>query len=212
MASQGGLMEENAFNEDYYLRGKALGLSLYENYRWLGKPTIDMAARIAEYIGLTKAHRILDFGTARGFLVRALRHLGYSAWGVDISAWAIENADETVTKYVRHGRPDVTYDWIIAKDVLEHIPAIDSTIEDLMNRARTGIFAVVPLAASDGSPYVVPEYEKDYTHVQRLTIGSWVQKFMRPKWKCECAYLIPGIKQNYAHFQTGNGFITMRRT
>jgi len=201
------------YDEDYYIHGLTTGKSLYENYRYLGQPTLDMAKQIVQHVGITNVNRILDFGAARGYLVRALREQGYSAWGCDISAWAIENADEKARDYLNHGKPRAQYDWVIAKDVLEHLDdgELGMTIDDLMERTRIGLFIVVPLSATDGAPYVVADYEKDYTHEQRLTIGTWIQKLLRPGWKVEAQYLVQGVKENYAKFATGNGFITLRR-
>ena len=76
-----------------------------------------------------------------------------------------------------------------------------------------GMFAVVPLALFDGQRYVIEEYEKDVTHVQRLALLTWVKFFLRHDWRVECTYRVPGIKDNYYKpgWEYGNGFITARR-
>jgi hypothetical protein len=81
-----------------------------------------------------------------------------------------------------------------------------------MGLAKMGLFVVVPLSAHNGHPYVVKEYEKDTTHIWRLSLDSWVKRFMRPGWVVEAQYRVKGIKDNYAQYPTGNGFLTMRRT
>lgn len=206
------------YDADYYLRGKQTGKSLYENYRWLPELTIPMAQRIAAHLGIEIGHSVFDFGCARGYLVRALRELGYDAFGYDVSEWAITNADEKVAKYltrdklVAFNRPRM-YDWCVAKDVLEHCEFVQYAIDGLLLAARRGVFAVVPLTAYDGSGhrYVVEEYEADVTHCQRHTLIGWMDKFIRPGWRVEGAYRVPGVKDNYAHHERGNGFITARR-
>lgn len=209
-------MSDERFDEDYFLRGPQTGKSLYEDYKWLPNLTKKMARCIVDRLGIAAWHTVLDFGCARGYMVRVLRELGIEAVGMDVSQWAIDNCDPKVKKFVMLGDniSDIVQpklDWIIAKDVLEHVPRVADTIGDLLDTARLGVFAVVPLSAVDGEPYVVPEYEKDVTHIHRLTLGTWVGLFARPGWRVECCYRISGIKDNYAKYERGNGFITARR-
>lgn len=218
-------MITNAYDADYFLRGKQTGKSLYEDYRWIPGLTIPMAQIIANHCGIKKGDHILDFGCARGYVVKALRLLGYEAYGTDISKWAVENADEEIKPYIScsadklpidsatwNGHSTVMgFDWIIAKDVLEHIPYVSYTITNLMNAAAKGVFAVVPLSLFDSSAYVIEEYETDVTHIQRLTLNTWLERFIRPGWSVEASYRMIGVKDNYAQYERGNGFITARR-
>jgi cyclopropane fatty-acyl-phospholipid synthase-like methyltransferase len=70
------------YDADYFLRGKASGKSLYDNYRWMPDLTKPMAERIIEHLGIELDDRIMDFGCARGYLVRALTELGQDAYGL----------------------------------------------------------------------------------------------------------------------------------
>ena len=203
------------YDADYYLRGKESGKSLYSNYRWMPNLTGKMVDAIVYHLGILQSDTILDFGCARGYVVRALRELGYSAWGYDVSEWAVENADEKVRDYLIRYEGIVMrtdFDWVIAKDVLEHVPQVVGTISSLMNITNKGLFVVVPLSAVDTESYVVEDYEKDVTHIHRLTLATWVRYFTRPGWRVECSYRLPGVKDNYAKWEAGNGFITCRRT
>lgn len=202
------------YDEDYFLRGKQTGKSLYEYYRWMPDLTVPMVCTIIQHLGIDIGDSILDFGCARGYVVRAFRDMDYNAWGYDISGWAVDNADETVRdKYVSND-PDILttkFDWIIAKDVLEHVDRLWDTIGRLMRAAKKGIFVVVPLSEVDDGRYVVREYEKDVTHIHRLTLWKWAGLFTKPGWVVESTYRIKGIKDNYAQYATGNGFVTARR-
>lgn len=209
----------NPYDADYFLRGPESGKSLYTDYRWLPDLTIPMAQRIIDHCGIKKGARVLDFGCARGYLVKALRMLNVNAYGYDASEWALDNADPEVYHYLTRIKemafhPDVVpYDWIIAKDVLEHVQYVRSTVIDLMKAARIGVFVVVPLSKFDHGDYVIPDYEKDVTHIQRLTLDKWAKMFMEPGWRVEASYRVPGIKDNYYKpgWERGNGFITARR-
>jgi len=217
-------MDSSVFDEDYYIRGKESGKSLYERYRWLPELTLPFARRIADYLNIDEDDTICDFGCARGYLVKAFKQLGYRAFGFDVSDWAIKNVDQEVAGrcwLIHKGTTGVTnfeasskkFDFVIAKDVLEHIcdEELTRTIDTLMSKARKAVFVVVPLSPKDGEPYVVPEYEQDATHVQRRTLGWWVKTLTRPGFCVSACHLVPGIKQNYAHYHEGNGFITCRR-
>ena len=178
------------YDADYFLRGVASGKSLYENYTWLPNLTVPMVQTIVDHCGIKKEDRVLDFGCARGYVVKALRGLGYGAYGIDISEWAIKNADEETKPYLNWSSNGpllkaMEFDWIIAKDVLEHVPYVRYTVTDLMNAAKCGIFAVVPLSNFDNGKYVISEYEKDITHIQRWTLSTWVEMFMRYGWRVE---------------------------
>jgi SAM-dependent methyltransferase len=200
------------FDEDYFLRGKETGVSLYEDYRWLGHLTVPMVLSMVEHLDISRNDTILDFGCARGYSVRAFRELGYEAYGVDISEWAILNADEVSRPFVScTDKIPPLMDWIIAKDVLEHIYAVADLITELMEAAKIGVFAVVPLAPFDHQPYAVADYEKDVTHIHRLSLATWARLFMRPGWTVEASYRVRGVKDNYNGWDNGNGFITARR-
>lgn len=208
-------MNGETFDEEYFMRGKESGKSLYENYRWMPELTIPMACAIVDHCGIHKGARVLDFGCARGYIVKALRGLGYDAYGVDVSEWAVKNADPEV-KCRLACDPDfvfgfgATYDWIIAKDVLEHVQCLESTIECLLRRSTSGVFVVVPLGYGEDG-YVVPDYDKDVTHLHRFTLPTWAAMFMRPGWAVDARYRVPGVKDNYSQYERGNGFLTCRR-
>lgn len=207
------------YDKDYFMNGIATHKSLYQNYRWLPDLTIPMAESIIRACGISEKDSILDFGCAKGYVVKAFRLLGFRAYGLDKSSWACENADKNIKRYIKHGeRIKENFDWIIAKDVLEHIadPSLDVTIADFFKYARKGIFVIVPLSAKDNGKYVVSCYEKDITHVQRLTLNSWrrkMEKHMTFPWLIYSTYRIEGVKDKYyrGKWKEGNGFLIANR-
>lgn len=213
------MTDSTVYDDTYFLTGKQSGKSLYENYRYLAELTPGMCRRIINVLGIDIDDTIADFGCARGYITRAFRELGYKSYGFDVSKWAIDNCDPTIKDYVRliegdsFARMTKKFDWVIAKDVLEHIPnpELEETITQLLRHARKGLFVVVPLSPAEGEPYVVPEYELDITHVQRTTLGGWVSKLHRPGFNVSGRHLLPGVKQNYCQYEEGNGFITVLR-
>ena len=206
----------DVYNEDYYLRGRETGKSLYKDYRWMPELTIPMCARIVNHLGIINGDTILDFGCARGYLIKAFGILGYDAYGTEISQWARDNCDPAVKHKILCSDvtlgPDIV-DWVIAKDVLEHVENVQQTVNELMYMARKGVFVVVPLSNKNGDPYVCKEYEADITHIHRLTLPTWAAMFTRPGWSVDSRYHLWYIKQNYHKrgLERANGFITCRR-
>lgn len=209
---------KHPFTEDYFLRGEALGLSNYTDYRWMGEPTIRMAVAMQRYLGVSPGHTLLDYGCARGYLVKAFRILGVNAFGQDISEWAIAHCDEEARPYVKrasHPPGPLSYDWVVAKDVLEHIAeeTLRKTARALADAAARGLFAVVPLAGAPGGEYVAPRDNSDRTHVIRWTLEGWLDLFgaVAPRHIVNGSFNVPGIKQAAEPYPHSCGFITVRR-
>lgn len=205
------------FDEDYYERGKETCKSLYSNYRWLPELTIPMASYLVWQLPIDDDQTVLDFGCAKGYLVLALRLLGRQAYGVDISKYATERCPKEVEPYIRmitpndslspqHGYP---YDWVLAKDVLEHIPYndIDRVLSSIRDAGKK-LFAVIPLAMN--GLYIVPMYENDVSHIIREDMDWWIERFRRAGFKhLKSSYYMPYIKENYRSWERGNGFFVV---
>lgn len=165
------------FDEAYYLRGPETGVSNYSNYRWLPELTVPMACVLKRFLGATAGERLLDFGCARGYMVKALRLLQIDATGVDVSSWAITNCDPDVKEFVGHAFDEApgSYEHIFCKDVLEHIPeeSLLELLPRLFRACRRSALFIVPLAAQEGGAYLYPGDEKDATHIHRKTLDGW---------------------------------------
>lgn len=206
----------NPYDEEYYLRGVASGRSNYDNYSWMPDQTLALALNLKRYLGLLPGRPVLDFGAARGYLVKALRMMGIPAWGYDISEWAVKNCDPEVAPYMNapSGMCPYHYEWVIAKDCLEHISESDLSFILVRLLANTGnMFIIVPLAENSGGDYVSPKDRMDQTHVIRWTLSEWII-FLQLR----CAdrvvsggYWVPGLKPEAYQHQKSCGFITMRR-
>lgn len=212
---------QKKYNEIYFENGLKSGVSGYENYRWLPELTLRMAHYLIQELCIRKNATILDYGCAKGFLVKALRILDINAFGCDVSKYAIHSADQSVKSLVWHitGVEDPklitdVYDWIFAKDVLEHISEDELNIlVPRLRKSTDNMFVAVPLAASDNSTnYVIPEYDKDVTHIIRKTIDWWSALFVKHGWKViRQEYRFPGCKENWTNnWEKGNGFLVLK--
>jgi ubiquinone/menaquinone biosynthesis C-methylase UbiE len=88
-----------------------------------------VAKRMQEFYGLRAGHRVLDVGCAKGFLLYDLRQLvpGLEVAGLDISAYALQNAMESVRPYLLHGTADAlpfapkSFDLVISINTVHNL-------------------------------------------------------------------------------------------
>jgi SAM-dependent methyltransferase len=206
------------FSRDYYEDGVSRGISFYENYRWMPDKTIPAVMAYIDYLKIPRRARVLDFGCAKGFYVKAFRMLQRDAWGCDVSEYAIRNCDCTIQEYVnictyKDCIPfHMEFDYIIAKDVLEHLE--EEVLLNLLNRAATTkahtFFISVPLA-KDGK-YIVESAELDITHKLRWDINTWEKVLTNNNlWYLEnFSYDVDGLKSYQTQYTNGVGFFILR--
>jgi len=205
------------YDEDYYERGVMVGKSGYMNYSWMPELTIRMAHFLIVSLGIARNARVLDYGCAKGYLVRAFRLLGVDAEGVDVSRYAIDNVDGTVKAHCRLivGAADAQcfsgdYDMMIAKDVFEHIEEgeLKALLRAALPRCRR-MFVAIPVAADDHcNAFIVPEYNKDITHITIKSTDWWTRLFTDAGWAIEhFSHSFPGVKENWTGtWANGNAF------
>jgi SAM-dependent methyltransferase len=210
---------QNSFNENYFERGIATGLSLYTDYRWIPELTIPMCYEMVRLCAIEQHEMILDFGCSKGFVVKGFRLLGFDAFGVDISEYAINHAPEDVKEFLTLVKPGQTlplppkprtkWDWIIAKDVLEHIEQSElSSVVKHLRDAGQNAYIIVPLG--DGTKYNISSYEMDVTHKVRQPIEWWHDLFTSSGWHISFYHTKHGfIKKNWAGTPNGNGFFIL---
>jgi SAM-dependent methyltransferase len=208
------------YDEEYFERGLQTGRSNYENYRWMPELTLRMAHHMIQHLGLREGDSVLDFGCAKGFIVRALRILGIDAYGCDVSSYAIDHSYPDVRPYLALIPPgetempfDKRFDLVLSKDVLEHmtVDKVDCFLKE--SRSITSRqFHVIPIG-NCADRFVVPEYELDDTHVLRREKDWWFRKFTEHHWKVDrFEWSMPGIKENWTRrYPEGNGFFLLEK-
>lgn len=207
------------FDEDYFENGIVAEKSCYINYHWMPELTIRMAHKIIKHLGLKQGDKVLDYGCAKGFLVKALRILDIDAFGCDISQYAISKVDPEVRNVCKLMRNGTTipfrqkFDWIISKDVFEHIQEKD--IDEILRNSRQlteRMFHVIPMADKSGK-LIIPEYELDKSHILKKDLEWWKKKFESTGWKLiSFSYNVEGIKENWtSKYREGNAFFTLAK-
>ncbi len=205
----------NEYDKNYFENGIPTGKSGYVNYRWVPELTIPLVYRIIQIAGMKEFERILDFGSAKGYLVYAFRLLDFEAYGCDISEYAISKSHEEIKEYnVLMTSNEIpfkkSFDWVIVKDVLEHIPyeQIDELIKHFLKKTNK-CFVVVPLG--DGNKYIIPDYEADITHLIKEDANWWKEKFENNGFEVSSwSYNMDKVKSSWKHYKNGNAYFVLK--
>lgn len=214
------MYDKDFYDEDYYENGLETNKSCYVDYKWMPEMTLELADGIQKHLKLEKQTTVLDYGCAKGYLVKAMRILGIDAYGCDISKYAISNVDSDVKKFcfcIEENQKSIflnnSYDWLITKDVLEHMTevAIDHLLSEAYKYAGK-MFHVIPLGNLDNN-FVIPEYHYDPSHIQIQTKEWWTNKFKQHGWSVtRFDYFVPYIKENWTtKYKYGNGFFVLEK-
>ena len=132
----------------------------------------------------TKIQSILDVGCAKGYYLKAIYHhleLFEDAppilQGIDISEWAVKNADSEIRPFIKVGdiknipHKDQSFDLIICKDTIEHIPEkeIKQAVSELCRVSKKYILISVMT--------MKVYWDKDKTHQCIKDIDWWINNF-----------------------------------
>ena len=210
----------NSYNVDYYENGKELGISGYSDYKWLPDLTLPMCESIIKNLSINLEDRVLDYGCAKGYLVKAFHILGVkNTFGIDISEYAISKCDPEVSSYLKclnleqslssQFEQEQKFDWIVCKDVLEHLQKDDLTIVlSEFKKISDNVFIAVPLGSN--GKYFIEEYENDVTHIIREDMEWWTSQIKKAGYEVTCSYSFPGVKENWSQYMKGNAFIVAK--
>lgn len=209
------------FGEDYYENGVRTRTSGYDNYHWMPTRSFPEAISIMQHVKSFSGdpelvYSVLDVGCAKGFMVKALFNLGYDAWGMDISDYALEHADPQIKDrlYKSQEGVDTAYNVVICKDMLEHVEEVDmntvlANIRGKFHDTSLGVF-IIPLG--DDDKFRIREYEIDVTHVTKKDESWWMQKLKEMGFDLlDFRYSMGDVKAHWVkEYPYGNGFFTVR--
>ena len=155
-----------AYAEDYYGGGDAGG---YENY--LGKLDSRMAAFRERLASLERYVRppgsVLDVGCAVGLFLRVAQERGWTAIGVERSAWAAEYGRRTwglnILLDMREASRPPGYDAVTMWDVVEHLEHPHRVLEQAHSLLRDGGY--LALSTVNSSSLGARRAGRDWRHL-----------------------------------------------
>jgi cyclopropane fatty-acyl-phospholipid synthase-like methyltransferase len=193
------------YDEEYFEYGVSSGKSGYENYRWLPDRLHREARALINLLGIDPGAKVLDFGCAKGYLVKALRNYGIEAYGCDVSEYALKMADESVKEYLTQDIPDMEFDYIISRNTLEHIGVKElKEIMRLFQLVTGNLFFSVPLIDPQTGDYVMQMPDK--THKIRWTNAQWMSFAEKCGWIYVTSYPhVDGFHDNFKNYPNAMG-------
>jgi cyclopropane fatty-acyl-phospholipid synthase-like methyltransferase len=200
------------YDADYFERGRVTGKSWLMNYKWMPRRSFKEAFAFIDTLDLDETHYVLDFGCAKGFLVRALRELEIMADGCDISEYALSFAPKGCWNCaVEEEWENRKYTHILTKDVFEHLQPEQLTecLKKLSTISST-IMCVVPLG--DNGVYRIKEYHTDLSHVIAEDEKWWRKRFQQSGWKITLDIdHVAGLKDNWYYAPDGNRVFVLEK-
>jgi SAM-dependent methyltransferase len=173
------------FDEAYFQDGSKRGTA-YVNYRQTARDSQTFREIASALREVFQPRRVLDIGCATGMIVRRLNELGCEAHGIDVSAWAVANAEHPNVRLASADKlpyPDAFFDVVISCHALEHIPenVFAGSIREMNRVCSKYFFHMLPLIGTGpytGDPEAVKrELRKDPTHQQLQTKAWWIDQF-----------------------------------
>lgn len=136
-------MAEKKFDKEYFNSGS------YKDYRKEAARWVPKTARKINKIVGKRPAKVLDVGSAHGFLVAELQNkFGYVVQGVDYSAYAVKNSEISVRKNIVRGNilnlpfKKNNFDAVICLDVINYLEEneIPKAIQNLVSVSKKYIF------------------------------------------------------------------------
>lgn len=199
------------YDADYFENGRVTGKSWLMNYKWLPRRSFKEAFAFIDTLKLDETHYVLDFGCAKGFLVKALRELEIMADGCDISEYALSFAPHGCWNCALEEKwENKRYTHVLAKDVFEHLQ--EAQLMECLEKISTissVIMCVVPMG--DNGVYRIKEYHTDLSHIIAEN-ETWWRNHFRAGWNIVLDINhVPGLKDNWYHIPDGNRVFVLEK-
>ncbi len=135
------------YGKEYFDGDRSFG---YGGYKYDGR-WVPVAKDIVKNYNLTKGSKILDVGCAKGFLVKDLVDLGFEAYGIDISQYAIDNAPKDIKNRLKVGNAkslpydDNSFDLVISLNTIHNLDRDECkmAIQEIQRTSKTSSFIQV---------------------------------------------------------------------
>lgn len=172
------------YDKDYFEGNPAQHKSNYTVYggytaTQMGRNYTSLAERVVRPFRTPPGSTVLEVGCAYGYLVQMLRRMGYDAYGMDISEFALSQADPEVRPYLI--RADVS-DWIphhpltmerwhliTSMDVLEHAESKEEA-QRILYRLAEHCDHQVHFVTTIDSPF----FHSDPSHGVAIRLEDWL--------------------------------------
>ena len=178
-------MDYSYFDETYYQDGSKRGTA-YVNYKEGARNSQTFRELAAAIHEVFSPKRVLDIGCATGTTVRLLNEVGCEAYGIDVSEWAVQNAEHPNVKLASADNlpfADEFFDLVISCHAMEHLPdsVFHRSLAEITRVSSAFQLHLLPMVGTppyEGEPEAVKQMlRKDPTHQQLHPREWWVGQF-----------------------------------
>ena len=138
-----------------------------------------------EYYGLSKDSSILDIGCGKGFMLHDFAELipGIKVEGIDISAYAIENAIEDMKPFVKVGNaktleyPDNSFDLVVSINTVHNLKMEEckGALREIQRVTKKHAFITVDAYRNEYEQKSMREW--NLTALTFMHVDEWVKLF-----------------------------------
>jgi ubiquinone/menaquinone biosynthesis C-methylase UbiE len=184
------------FDIDYFDgdRNHGYGGFTYQERFW--KPVVpDLVA----HFDLTKDSKVLDVGCAKGFFLHDLQNAipGIEIHGVDISAYAIENAIDTVSGKVKIGDarnlefPDNYFDFVMSINTIHNLDLDDcaKALKEIQRVSGGRAFITVDAYRNESEKKRMEAW--NLTALTMMSVDEWKEFFKEVGYDGDYFWFIP---------------------
>lgn len=155
----------------------------YGGYRYDGRYADSVDKMIAHY-GLQPGDSVLEMGCAKGFVLVEFLKRGMKVAGIDISAYAVENAVPEVKPFILNGSceklpwPSDSFDFVYCKEALPHLTEqqLKLAVPEAIRVCKTSnIFFEIQVGNDEEARRLVKAWDETHTTINS---ADWWRQFL----------------------------------
>jgi len=185
-----GSVPSEFYNEDYWEHGDASGRGSYNGNAYDDNVAACGAWALDMYIRWGPFKRVLELGCGRGWNIYGflnMSDLDVTAFGIDISHYAVETAHDSVKPFLIEGdicnilatREDSSWDLVFSNDVLEHLTLVqlEKCLYECRRVAKQRVVNLVSIGKDVDLPFGTAPLDQDQSHVTMKSKAWWQELF-----------------------------------
>lgn len=155
----------------------------YGGYRYDGRYASSVDKMIAHY-GLQPGASVLEMGCAKGFVLVEFLKRGMKVAGIDLSAYAVENAVPEVKPFLVNGScdrlpwPAKSFDFVYSKETLPHLSETQlvAAVAEAKRVCRTdAIFFEIQVGNDEDARRLITAWDETHKSVKS---AEWWRSFL----------------------------------
>ena len=190
------MVKSKSFGKEYFDSDRRFGLGGYYYDPSFFEPVV---ADFIRYYGIKSGDRILDVGSAKGFMLFDFMRLapGVSVAGIDISEYCYDNAISTVRPFLSIGScdnlpfADRSFDYTFSIATIHNLDreGIRNSLREIVRVTRKGAFIKVNGYASEEEKKRIDAW--NIVASEPLSVAEWLAVFEETRYVYDYEFFVP---------------------